>query len=150
LADTGRAVDEERVVRLPGRLGDRERRGVGEAVGVADDERLEREARVDPVRFGLERGVGRSLRFTLNAPGRDDVDGCLRAEYRRGARPEDPAKAVGDPWPQARGRLHDDRVAVERHWPQRRQPEVVDVLGDRTLELALDRWPDMREVLVHG
>src|SRR3990170_5565720 len=42
LAETGPAVDEERVVRLVGRLGDGERRGMREAVGRADDEGVER------------------------------------------------------------------------------------------------------------
>ena len=41
LAQAGRAADEERVVGEPGHLGDGERGGVGEPVGVADDELLE-------------------------------------------------------------------------------------------------------------
>ena len=49
LAQPGAAVDEQRVVRLRRRLGDRDRRGVGEPVGRADDERLERVLRVEPV-----------------------------------------------------------------------------------------------------
>ena len=47
LAEAGRAVEEERVVGLAGQLGDRERGGVGEAVGVADDELVEGELRVE-------------------------------------------------------------------------------------------------------
>ena len=59
LADAGRADDEERVVGLAGQLGDRERRGVGEAVGVADDELLEGELGVQArgLALGEERGA---------------------------------------------------------------------------------------------
>ena len=48
LSEAGVPVDEERVVGLGGRLGDGERRRVGEAVGRADHERVERVFRVDP------------------------------------------------------------------------------------------------------
>jgi hypothetical protein len=41
LAEPGLAVDEQRVVGLGRRLGDRDGRGVREAVGGADDEGLE-------------------------------------------------------------------------------------------------------------
>ena len=70
LADAGRADDEERVVGLAGQLGDRERRGVGEAVGVADDELLEGELRVQARGLGVveERGAGSSA--TAGAVGR--------------------------------------------------------------------------------
>ena len=43
LADAGRAADEQRVVRLGGHLGDGQGSGVGEAVGVADHELVERQ-----------------------------------------------------------------------------------------------------------
>ena len=64
LAEPGRAVQEERVVGLAGQLGDGERRGVREAVAVADDELLERVLRVQAdasrrpscARLGLGRG----------------------------------------------------------------------------------------------
>jgi hypothetical protein len=46
LAETGAPVDEERVVRLRGRLGHRERGSVGEPVGRPDDERVEGVLRV--------------------------------------------------------------------------------------------------------
>ena len=47
LAEAGAAVDEERVVRLRGRLGDGERRRVGEAVRRSDHEEIERVLRVE-------------------------------------------------------------------------------------------------------
>ena len=61
LAQSGRAVDEERVVGAGRGLGDRERGGVGEAVRRADDEVLERVAGVQrgPARRG---GIGRGRR----------------------------------------------------------------------------------------
>jgi hypothetical protein len=46
LPSPGGAADEERVVGEAGQLGDRERRGVGEPVAVADDELVEGEPRV--------------------------------------------------------------------------------------------------------
>ena len=48
LPEPGAAVDEERVVRLRRRLGDRERGRVREAVGRADHEEVERVLRVQP------------------------------------------------------------------------------------------------------
>src|SRR5881394_3706429 len=73
LAEPGAAVDEERVVCLGGRFGDRERGGVREAVGRADDEEIKRVLRVqvsDPPRLGLalpptgrRRGLGRGPRL---------------------------------------------------------------------------------------
>ncbi len=46
LAQAGRRVQEQRVVGLAGKLGDRQRRGVGKTVSVADDELVEAVARV--------------------------------------------------------------------------------------------------------
>src|SRR5207302_8447664 len=47
LAEAGGAVDEQRVVGLGRRLGDRQGGGVGESVGCADDKGLEGVAGVD-------------------------------------------------------------------------------------------------------
>src|SRR5262245_24808525 len=49
LAESGRCVDEQRVVGLGRRLGDSHCRSVGEAVGRTDDERLEGVLRIQPV-----------------------------------------------------------------------------------------------------
>ena len=72
LAEAGRAVEEERVVGLAGQLGDGERGGVGEAVGVADDELVERELRV-------ELGLGARRR---RAPARASARGAARSARR--------------------------------------------------------------------
>src|SRR5215471_4476387 len=52
LAEARAPVDEQWVVRLRRRLGDRQRRGVGEAVRRADDERVERVLHVETPAFG--------------------------------------------------------------------------------------------------
>ena len=57
LAEPGLAVDEERVVGLGRRLGDGDRRGMGESVAGPDHERLEGVLRVQPGRLSL--GPGR-------------------------------------------------------------------------------------------
>ena len=46
LAQARRSVKEERVVGLAGKLRDRQRRGVGEAIAVANDELVEAVARI--------------------------------------------------------------------------------------------------------
>ena len=61
LAQAGVAVDEQRVVGLGGRLGDRDGGGVREPVAAADDEGLERVLRVQP-------GRGRARRLVLLLP----------------------------------------------------------------------------------
>src|SRR3954466_5459521 len=85
-----------------------------------------------------------------NAPARGDLDAGLGAENRDGAGRKDPPEAVRDPRAQARGRLDGDGVAVDPDGAQVRAPGGVGVLRDRPLELALDRAPDVRGVLVHG
>ena len=65
LAQAGVAVDEQRVVGLGRRLGDRDRGGVGEPVARADDERVEGVLRVQPGVAGVALGTpapGRSRR----------------------------------------------------------------------------------------
>ena len=65
LAQTGVAVDQQRVVRLARRLGDRDRGGVREPVRAADDEGLEGVLRIQPgftLCFGGRLGRDRSVR----------------------------------------------------------------------------------------
>ena len=78
LAEAGRAVEKERVVGLAGHLGDRQGGGVGEAVGVADDELVERE-------LGMELGLGLALEAAVGGGGGRCalVDSGARARRRR-------------------------------------------------------------------
>ena len=69
LAEPGAAVDEQRVVRLRRRLGDRDRGGVREPVGRPDDERLERVLRVEPVAARVARGRRSSRPVPRPRPG---------------------------------------------------------------------------------
>ena len=63
LAEAGVAVDEQRVVGETGSFGDRQRGGMGEPVGRADDERVERVLGVQRVAGALaERAIDDLLR----------------------------------------------------------------------------------------
>ena len=72
LAQPGVAVDQERVVGLARRLGDRDRGGVGEPVGRADDEALEDVLGVEP---GLA-GAGAGRRLVERRGWRGDMEIC--------------------------------------------------------------------------
>src|SRR5438270_12165448 len=85
------AVKEERVVRLTRHFGDRERSRVGKAVSVADDELVERVARVEAsIVVGLGGGcLGCPLRCDYR-----DLRGDMRASRRMSQRR---AVALGHP-----------------------------------------------------
>ena len=70
LAQAGVAVDEQRVVGLGRRLGDRDGGGVGEPVAGADDEGVEGVLRVEPGRLapGVRRARGRSRASAVRWP----------------------------------------------------------------------------------
>src|SRR4051812_18912472 len=107
---------------------------MGEAVGVADHELLERVLRieaagdrfvVDGRRAGATAGFGGWLRPSaeralLARPHADDRRG---AEDRDGARLQHARKAVGNPGPQLARRLDGDLVAVDLDEAQRREPD---------------------------
>ena len=99
LAETRGPVEEERVVGLARALGDGERRGVGEAVGAADDELLEGELGVKPRLLVGARGArgGAAGRRCDRRIGSDDLDGRLGPEDRGGARLKHAGKAIGNP-----------------------------------------------------
>ena len=80
LAQPGLAVDEQRVVGLGRRLGDRDRGGVGEPVARADDEGVEGVLRVQPGRLG-PRGAPAG-----RAPGVPAAAGARRAASPAGGR----------------------------------------------------------------
>ena len=130
LAEAGRAADEERVVGEAGHLGDRERRGVGEAVRVADDELLEGVAGVEAPRRvgGVRRARPPSARHggaiaprgavvcAVVVPGRDELDRGPAAEDGAGAALEQVAEALLDPGPDPSGATT-TRVPSSRRWP---------------------------------
>ena len=113
LAEPGRGVEEQRVVGLAGQLGDRQRRGVGESVAVADDELVEAVARVERARVGL--GAGR-LRWPPRGLARGGVAGerdlDRGSEDGAGAALDDPAEALGDPACVVRGAARRRIVAL--------------------------------------
>ena len=149
----GRSVDEERVVGVAGELGDGQRGGVGEAVGVADDELLEGQRRVDPV-LGRARGGrlvpgGPGAGAALGGRARAHVDGDLGSEDRRDAGLQHAREALGDPGAQLARGLDDEDVALEAERLQGREPDVVHVSRDRLAQLVLDGAPDVLGVLGH-
>ena len=156
LADAGGPVDEERVVGVAGELGHGQRGGMGEAVGVADDELLEREVRVDPVScsgtawVGLGRGGrapragGRSRRAertsTVASGPRTAATAACSTRAKRSAT-------------QARSSRGASTTRTSPSSPTARsgrEPEVVHVRRDRLAQLVLDGAPDVVGVLGHG
>ena len=130
LAQAGVAVDQQRVVGLARRLGDRDRGRVREPVGRADDEGLEGVLRVEP---GLERG--------------------RRARAARRLRPRAAARAQGtvDDRPRCgfvdMSTLSTCRASADRHGSERRRlvdgadaspPSSSRVDGDRDPDLATE------------
>ena len=142
LAEPGRRVDEQRVVRLARELGDRQRRRVREAVAVADDELVEAVA-------GVERDGGvapRGCRGDALAPLRQrtraavvtglELDACLSPEHRLRRAFEDAAEAPVEP------RLGGCRTGQHEHAPiprprlERRQPDLVIGVADGPTKVA--------------
>ena len=97
LAEADPAVQEERVVGVAGALGDRQARGVGEAVGRADDEVRERVARVEVGRAALAADPGR-LEADLLALGRAAAGGRRRRSAGSAARPPASARSTNSTW----------------------------------------------------
>ena len=140
LAEPGRAADEERVVREAGHLGDGERGGVREAVGVADDELLERVARVEraPARCGSARADRARLGVVPGATSSTRTSG---PEHGGGAACEQAPEALLDPGPDRVGRLDEERPVAQRAGGERLEPLVPGRLGDGPLQLGADRAP---------
>ena len=143
LAHAGGAADEQWVVG-PGRhLGDGEGGGVGEAVGVADHELVERE-------LGVREGTARRPRDRWGARvcvwwravwvarGRRELDLDRAAEGARGASAEQASIARGHPALCLGRGLHREPICGEVVRAQGLQPDAVDVLVDGGGELGLD------------
>ena len=146
LAEPGRAADEQRVVGERRHLGDRQRGAVGEPVGVADHELVEREARVEGDVGGLPGSAhGRGRRRCV---GRDELDGGRGPEHapRRGL--QQPAEAVGDPRPALVGGGEDQGAAVEPSYLERLEVELPRGVRHGGPQLGADAPPGLREIVV--
>ena len=166
LAEAGRPADEQRVVGEAGQLGDGERGGVREAVAVADDELVEREARVElsagqvgrraRLRRGLRRrvdrgpGSGRPLRL----PARRSPAGAT-SETSVPA----PSTASAHAWstrekrPLTHGRILSGASTtsvprIELASRQRLEPDVPGRVSDGVAQLPLDAPPGVWEIVV--
>ena len=167
LAEAGVAVDHERVVGLPGRLGDGQRRGVREAVGAADHERAE--------------GVLRAQRLGLLGAPAALPDSALASRARLGAPPRPRRAGAGSPsatrkrtdtpgsaavaarrtssakCPSIQERVNSfghadlEHVAVQRERPGGREPGAEDHRREVVADAVGDRGPEeVRCVGVYG
>lgn len=173
LTDAWGPADEERVVGLSGHLGDRQGGGVGESVGVTDDELIERELGVAqwPNVRGHVRGRATRLRLlcmrrsgrATSVAGRGDRAGVGRGRGRAdelddGPSPQDelrarldyPAEARLDPALRVRRGLDQETVTGELERAQGRQPDAIGGLVDREGELGLHPRPYVLELVAHG
>jgi hypothetical protein len=152
LAEPGRAADEERVVGERRHLGNGQRGAVGEAIGVADDELVEREAGVEGDVGGRpQRARGRLLRparggGVLRA---DELDRDVLAEHPLRAGLEHAAEALAHPRAARVRRADDERRAVEPARVERREIVLPGVVRDRGPELRPDALPGMRKFVGH-
>jgi hypothetical protein len=104
LAEAGRRVDEERVVGLAGKLGDRQGGSVGQLIALADDELLEAVPRVEAAQGARgDVGVRRLAGWGLFATG--EVDSALRSQGLLGTALEDGSEPSRDPGSGGRGGL---------------------------------------------
>ena len=126
LAQPGAAVDEQRVVRLGRRLGDRDRRGVREPVGRADDERLEHVLRVEPVAAVVRPG-GRRRRVRSARPVPLSVAASRAGRAARARSRGVPTGPVGARTRSVSGRAAGVRTRVVRL--ERRAPSVRSATG---------------------
>ena len=145
LAEAGRPVEEERVVRLAGQLGHGERGGVGEAVARADDEPVEVVGGVDRHRLGdgpfrllhAGRGLGRHEHDPLEPGGQAPERALELVEV-----------AALDPGPHPARRGQVEGLGAGPGRSQRLEPEVEGGRGQRRLQLRPDALPDCSRVVV--
>ena len=137
LAEPGAAVDEERVVRLRRRLGDRERGRVRETVRRADHERVERVLRVHARRPPAPAAGARST-GPLCSPsplGDLELDPALVAGRVARRRPDQAEEVALDPLAREVVRnAEDERVVVQLETRRRRRTTSVSGLVERPPE----------------
>ena len=179
LAHARRAIDEERVVGVPGHLGDGECSCVGKSVAIADHEMLEGELRVAPwlrrslAARGAQRRVSgargprhQHVRGRAPRPPRraDDprrggravtaaglkLDVRVGAEHERGAGLQHAPEALADERAGLGWRFDHKPAVRQLAGTQRIEPEAVGGFIDRACELVLDPRPYVIELDVHG
>ena len=107
-------MQEQWVVSLARKLGDRQRRGVRQAVAVPDDELVEAIARVERAGGQVEAlGLGSRPVRPVDAVAREfELD--VGAEGDPGAALEDPPESFGDPVVRGRRRVDEQRAVAHR------------------------------------
>ena len=156
LSEADAAVQEERVVGARGRFGDGARRGVRELVGGADDEGVEREARVpghgraarrearrSPSRRRDGGLVGAEASKRISSPGKPAAVGLARRAARRGATRSSRRRRARAPRPSGPARSAAASKSTWRVGPN----QVFSSFG---IELALDLLEDGAPDLGHG
>ena len=153
LAQAGRAVQEEWVVRVGGQLGHRKRRRVGEVVLLADHELLEGVLRVQVRRRRrlCPRGGGRHVAGRRLTPvGADHLDGGALVEALCRCPAQERDVALGDRRPDVLRRPHVQRPAAHRRELERLDPDMELEVRGLGAELVPDVVPDLVEGFGQG
>jgi hypothetical protein len=145
LAEPRRAADEERVVGEAGHLRDGQRSGVGQAIGVADHELVECEARVEGRACEAARRRLDDGRMVVT---RDELHARVRAEYGRRAGCDETREAGLHPGAARRRRLDDERPRAQLASRQWLEPELPGGVPCRTPHLSADAPPGVWKVVV--
>ncbi len=149
LPESGRAVEEQRVVGLSGLLGYCERGGVGEPVARGDHEPVEGVA-------GIERGHPLTSWRRTGLPGRDrlffahELHGERRAQRLEGGLGDRSEIALLDPASRFGGRADHERSLIAGHEPHGREPGLEGDLGDTRAELLTNQAPGGFEFFGHS
>jgi len=150
LAETGRAADEERVVCETRHLGDRQRCGVCESIGIADHELVEGEARIESL-AAAGRGLIGGRRRCVSQPHLgsriwalflgDHTDLGFRSHDGLGTGSQQTSEPVRHP-ALIRPRCgHDDGGLKQLAELKRLEPEVPGGVGDGLAQLGADKGP---------
>src|SRR6185437_1348835 len=158
LADTWGPADEERIVCVGGQLADGQRGGMGQPVGVSDDELIECELGIRAGRLGLllscAHGCGAICRgwrsLWIASRGLDYVDRDRGSEHRGCASLQDASEALADPAIGLWWSLDREGVAGQGQNAQGLNPDTKDRLLDGGRELGSYLGPDVIELCAHG
>ena len=134
-------------------FGDRQRRGMGEAVAVADDELLEGQLGVaaGARRLWIQGGIGSGRDvFAVGCVRGDELDGQRGPEDVLSRGSDQAAEAVARPAAGVRRRCDDQPSGAEGDGVQGLEPDTMGLLPDRTCELCLYACPYVLELVAHG